>query len=639
MNTLQSYFSKKKIDVVFNALGSNDKLVNLYLKEVSPLLNETGSHQTNYIKHACYSKYFNFDTRQKYTGFEYFKELDNEFRIRTLEFVSGLCGIQADQIENYDPNISGSYIEELKSSFQNFKDPLLYLSGGLDSEFVAKAMIDAGIKFTPVIFQWKNNDDKINNLHDITYAIDFCVDNKLSPIVRSINIERLWKNSEFQNLVKETQTNSPHINTYVYMVELMSEEFPDSTHVFGGEVRLLQLKNNKTANFAVMAKVPASSLGYNGFNYESSVSYSNTNAAFTGEIYLYYNYDGIATNNQSWSIQAGAGETLSTNGSTSGDWYIGETGGGIGFEYSTNGGSSWSDIAVGTNTIATLTRTTSATNAPDIGTYASFTLLVRNKSTPQTTITSSFNWRISKNYTYTVSDYATAGSYTFSMPSGGNYTLQITSAAGGGGGGGAFKDVNQGENGGFGSSAAGGGGGGETNQQTVTLDGSTYPSISVTVGDRGVGGGGGFDGTDGQASILNWTGASDIIVYGGFGGQGGTFNNPGSGRGAGNFNTTGYTGAAGSQPADDLAIGGGGGGVGSSASGSTGGGGLTYTLLNGLQYTLGAGGDGGTGGSPGSSGTNGTGNGGEGGSITILTSDSGSNSGGFGGSGRVIIVR
>jgi hypothetical protein len=65
------------------------------------------------------------------------------------------------------------------------------MSGGLDSELVARTMLKEKIPFTPIIAQFENNYNK----DDILYAFDFCRKNGLEPHVLKVDILALFKDS------------------------------------------------------------------------------------------------------------------------------------------------------------------------------------------------------------------------------------------------------------------------------------------------------------------------------------------------------------------------------------------------------------------------------------------------------------
>lgn len=217
--------------------------------------------------------------------------------------------------------------------------------------------------------------------------------------------------------------------------------------------------------------------------------------------------------------------------------------------------------------------------------------------------------------------YNTAGSGTFTVPTG--VTSLVVKAWGAGGGGG---------NGGASTGIGGGGGGGGFAQSTLTVTPGT--SLTYNVGSGGLsnstaryaGNGGGF------TALLN--GATYLIQAGGGGGGGGTTGTANGGQGGAGGGTSGTAGTAGSGTATV----GGGGGAGTTAAGGAGGTAGT-TGVAGNSGNANNGGDGGgsitscTTAVTGRGGNGGTGAGGKGGVAGTCVNGGGGGGGRFGGGG------
>lgn len=65
-------------------------------------------------------------------------------------------------------------IEQMVGKYENL---YVSLSGGLDSEFVAKCLYEHGVKFTPIIVDYKSN------ANEIWYAHRWCYEYKIKPII------------------------------------------------------------------------------------------------------------------------------------------------------------------------------------------------------------------------------------------------------------------------------------------------------------------------------------------------------------------------------------------------------------------------------------------------------------------------
>ena len=261
---IDKYFAGKGIHVRFNTLGYDKTLVYSYVDEFNLLTKLSANKKSNDIKFECYNKLYNFESRVKLTGFENISLEDKNFRriinqyIKESQFTPCLY-LGTDDIFSQTED----YKTVLKNSLSNLDNTLLYLSGGLDSELVANALLDSNKPFTPVIFFYVDNHNTILNSKDTDFAIRFCKKHNLQPITKTINLSTLWASDEFKELAIDTQISSTHLVTYCYMVTCINKEYPNKTHLFGGEVRFYnKFINNKETNIVFLNKVcpPA----YNG---------------------------------------------------------------------------------------------------------------------------------------------------------------------------------------------------------------------------------------------------------------------------------------------------------------------------------------------------------------------------------------
>ena len=121
--------------------------------------------------------------------------------------------------------------------FRSTNPIFLYMSGGIDSEMVACALLDSHRPFTPVIFQWADTKGNIQNARDTEYAFRFCQKHGLTALVETVDLETLWRSAEFEHLQSAIKIASPQLATHVWMVEKMNATYPNKCHLFGGEVR------------------------------------------------------------------------------------------------------------------------------------------------------------------------------------------------------------------------------------------------------------------------------------------------------------------------------------------------------------------------------------------------------------------
>lgn len=99
----------------------------------------------------------------------------------------------------------------------------ILLSGGIDSEIVARSFLLARKPFKCIIYRF--NDDI--NLHDICYAISFCETYEIDYEIIDINIHNFFKSSSKKNEFRykvfdygfKGQCVSPQLSTILYMAD------------------------------------------------------------------------------------------------------------------------------------------------------------------------------------------------------------------------------------------------------------------------------------------------------------------------------------------------------------------------------------------------------------------------------------
>ena len=268
-----SYFKNRNINVQFNVLGSSEALRKAFVNDTCNIVNSSEKKLSHYVKYECYRYFYpDIERRPKLTGFEQFNKQDQHFRVTKSPTGQNVTTPYEFVIDDYSGVFSvmredgvtiKEYLNVLIDELSGYSDMnLLYLSGGMDSEFVAKTLLNMGKKFIPVIFNWSNNYGEIMNADDTLYALEFCKKENLIPIIETVNIEGLWESSEFVDLVKKTWLFSPQLTTHVHMVDLMSDRFPGYNHLFGGEVRFIAdqvTEDGDKCNLVFLAKpVPGS---------------------------------------------------------------------------------------------------------------------------------------------------------------------------------------------------------------------------------------------------------------------------------------------------------------------------------------------------------------------------------------------
>lgn len=396
VDKIDKYFADRGVKVIYNFLGHTEELVRSYTKKFEKIVENSHRKESQFVKQQCYSELYNLEPRKKFTGFEKHKDIDKNFRKNISPLIHEAQFSPTIIIDPDNNHVSSDYKSELKKFIKTVDNPLLYFSGGIDSELVAMAMLEAEKKFTPVIFNYTNNSGQVLNLFDTNYAFEFCGKNNLFPIIKTINIEELWHSKDFANLAIDLQIVSPQIVTHAYMVELMKNDFPDHTHVFGGEVRFYtyhQLDDGRMANLVLLAKTNP---GYNGVTYNASSFTGGTPAS------LYLDYFSGGT----WSITGTGNQTVDTD---SGTW---TTTPGSSYEFRVSAISSvtitglgqlspdslgvptpWSDISASTFVVEAVADPFTVSNA-----WATWTIEVRTKTGTQTNIIQSSTVRFVTTY-------------------------------------------------------------------------------------------------------------------------------------------------------------------------------------------------------------------------------------------------
>ncbi len=127
--------------------------------------------------------------------------------------------------------IAAEKIESAKSG----KIYIMY-SGGVDSEYTVSIFQNAKIDFTPVIIKFNND----YNLHDIQYALDFCKNKNLNPLVIDINFDHFVKSGQLLDISKTIQSSVYHRAATAYAIGQL-----DGTVICGeGEPYIKKDKSN-----------------------------------------------------------------------------------------------------------------------------------------------------------------------------------------------------------------------------------------------------------------------------------------------------------------------------------------------------------------------------------------------------------
>ena len=234
---IDEHFAKQGIKVIYNTLAHTDELIHAYIKESHDTFKSAEQIYSNSVKPSIYNKFYSLQPRMKKTGFENLKELDLNFRKNVVPINIGDLWKYPFQRFDFSKTDVDSYLNVLKSSLLKIENPLVFYSGGVDSELVLKTFLDIGFNPKVVLFKLVDKNNNLINDYDVNHAYEFCKLNSVDLIIKTICPEELWEQNDFINLGKELRIGSPQILTHIWMANIIEEEYPNYTYCFGGEVR------------------------------------------------------------------------------------------------------------------------------------------------------------------------------------------------------------------------------------------------------------------------------------------------------------------------------------------------------------------------------------------------------------------
>jgi hypothetical protein len=197
--------------------------------------------------------------RPKYTGFEKIDHSRDSLLRKRLrahiqddgDLYSSRTLMVAPQTDDVEPCIEryrSSLVTKAKQ-FSNDKLPIVYYSGGADSEVMVKAFQEAGVEFQIVTFVLTSSleflsdapedihhdgiktvlpdDQVLVNSHDIKYALNYCQEQGLYQTLRLFNVEKFWDSAYIYKLAEQTGLSSPQILCQRFMSKLVEGELRD----------------------------------------------------------------------------------------------------------------------------------------------------------------------------------------------------------------------------------------------------------------------------------------------------------------------------------------------------------------------------------------------------------------------------
>jgi hypothetical protein len=109
------------------------------------------------------------------------------------------------------------------------------MSGGVDSEVVARSFIDASIPITAIIATY----DDDGNKHDVRYAIDFCKSRNVPYSIHNLDIIKFWE-KDLMKYAKPTKCISPQLPVVMWL----SDQMKGSVVLGSGECYMVKNDDN-----------------------------------------------------------------------------------------------------------------------------------------------------------------------------------------------------------------------------------------------------------------------------------------------------------------------------------------------------------------------------------------------------------
>lgn len=149
----------------------------------------------------CYDEQMPFvsNTYQNHLKFGYGPDMET---VRTPTFFNIHCGEAAKPGSFFSECVRAASLIAEKAGQKRI---LVAMSGGLDSEVVARSFLAAKVPFEAVIFRYEDD----SNLHDIQSAIDFCHANNVKTNFVEVRVIEFLNKLDYLGFTSEYFCNSP----------------------------------------------------------------------------------------------------------------------------------------------------------------------------------------------------------------------------------------------------------------------------------------------------------------------------------------------------------------------------------------------------------------------------------------------
>lgn len=151
----------------------------------------------------------------KYTNRNHFKFGYNGQYFNLRKFPEDMWNVKYGRCERNPENFRDECINSAKLIYEaTEKNIYVLMSGGLDSEIVARSFYEAKVPFTAVIGRYNNN----KNDHDISYAIKFCKAFDVPYNIIDVDVEKFWK-EKLLEYAEKTRCVSPQLPVIMYLID------------------------------------------------------------------------------------------------------------------------------------------------------------------------------------------------------------------------------------------------------------------------------------------------------------------------------------------------------------------------------------------------------------------------------------
>jgi len=128
----------------------------------------------------------------------------------------------------------------VKTIASNSKKPLyVALSGGIDSEIIARTLLENSIRFSAITVEYTDN----LNSHDIQYAKDFCKEHSIHQQIITVDPHYLYT-IKMEEYIKQGY-HARNLYRYLQLFITEAVEKLNGTAIFGSETQAYYLMDNK----------------------------------------------------------------------------------------------------------------------------------------------------------------------------------------------------------------------------------------------------------------------------------------------------------------------------------------------------------------------------------------------------------